>query len=226
LEEEAPQPGKAIPVVDIPGKTERSTRPHLQSPHDPKQRVIQLPDVNVFERIAPIQKALPSELIERKVEQRSEEIINSEVQAVSIAQIKKYLYQEEYDLCAQELVRIRRMFPESAEIQAFAENTSRRLAELKAIKNFESRAKELMRTAVSFYQEGKLGDALKTAQKVLQVNPNHTQAREFIEFVERRVNSDRKKNVEENPKRYCRACGTPVDPSSQFCHHCGKRLVT
>ena len=224
-EDAALQIDKRIPIAPNSENVGGSVASPFQSPQESKQRIIQLPDVNVFERITPAQKAPPHELIERKLEQRSEEIRNSEVQAVSIAQIKKYLYQEEYDLCAQELVRIRRLFPQSAEIQAFAENTSRRLGELKAMKNFEGRAKEFMRTAVSFYQEGKLGEALKTAQRVLQVNPHHTQAREFVEFVERRVNLKRKKKLEESPKKYCKTCGTIVDSSSQFCHHCGKRLA-
>ena len=189
-----------------------------------KQRTVLLPDVKVFDRITPTRETPPHEFIDRKLEQRSEEIRNSEIKAVSIAQIKKYLYQEQYDLCSQELERIRGLFPQNAEIQAFVENTSRRLIDLKAMKKFEGQAKELMRSAVTSYQEGKFPEALAAAQQVLQVNPNHTQARELVEFVQRRIDPTRKKELEAILERYCRTCGTSVDSSSQFCHHCGKRL--
>lgn len=193
-------------------------------PQERKPRTVHLPDVNVFGRITPTRETPPHEFIDRKLEQRSEEIRNSEIKAVSIAQIKKYLYQEQYDLCSQELERIRGLFPHNAEIQAFVENTSRRLIDLKAMKNFEGQAKELMRSAVSSYQEGKFTEALAAAQQVLLVNPNHTQARELVEFVQRRIDPERKKELEALLERYCKTCGTSVDSSSQFCHHCGKRL--
>ena len=109
----------------------------------------------------PSHETPPHEFIDRKLEQRSEEIRNSEIKAVSISLIKKYLYQEQYELCSQELERIRGLFPQNAEIQALAENTSRRLVDLKAMKSFEGQAKELMRSAVSFYQAGKFLEALR-----------------------------------------------------------------
>ena len=200
------------------------TTPVPPRPQEQKQRTVQLPDVNIFDRITPTRETPPHEFIDRKLEQRSEEIHNSEIKAVSIAQIKKYLYQEQYDLCSQELERIRGLFPRNSEIQAFVENTWRRLVDLKAMKNFEGQAKELMRSAVSSYQEGKFTAALAAAQQVLQVNPNHAQAREFVEFVQRRIDPERKKELEALLERYCKTCGTGVDSSSQFCHHCGKRL--
>ena len=209
------------PSVNIQG----STAPVSPTSQEPITRFVHLPDVDVFDRITPAREAPAHEFIQRKLEQRSEEIQNSGIKSVSIAKIKKYLYKEQYDLCSQELEKIRELFPQSAEIREFAENTSRRLVELKAIKNFEVRAKELMRSAVSFYQEGRFADALDAARQVLQVNPNHTQAREFVEFVQRRINSERKKEVEAPPVTYCKTCGTSVDSSSQFCHHCGKRLL-
>jgi hypothetical protein len=188
------------------------------------QRVVQLPNVNVFDRISPSHETPPHEFIDRKLEQRSEEIRNSEIKAVSISLIKKYLYQEQYELCSQELERIRGLFPQNAEIQALAENTSRRLVDLKAMKSFEGQAKELMRSAVSFYQAGKFLEALNAAQQVLQVNPNHSQAHEFVEFVQRRINPEQKKEIDVLLERYCKNCGTSLDSSSQFCHQCGKRL--
>jgi hypothetical protein len=203
---------------------QRPAPPVPPHPQERIQRVVRLPDVNVFDQVAPTRESPPLEFIDRKLEQRSEEIRNSEIKAVSIAQIKKYLYQEQYDLCAQELERIRGLFPQNAEIQAFAENTSRRLVDLKSMKNFEGTAKELMRSAVSFYQEGKFAKALDAAQQVLQVNPNHIQAREFVEFVQRRINPEKKKEFEAILEKYCKNCGTSIDSSSQFCHHCGKRL--
>jgi hypothetical protein len=189
------------------------------------ERVVHLPNVNVFDRITLARETPPHEFIDRKLEQRSEEIRNSEIKAVSIAQIKKYLYQEQYELCSQELEKIRGLFPQNAEIQAFAENTSRRLVDLKAMKSFEGQAKEFMRSAVSFYQAGKFLEALDAAQQVLQVNPNHTQAHEFVEFVQRRINPEEKKEFDALLDRYCKNCGTSLDSSSQFCHHCGKRLA-
>ncbi len=200
------------------------TTPAPPPSQERKQRTVLLPDVKVFDRITPTRETPPHEFIDRKLEQRSEEIRNSEIKAVSIAQIKKYLYQEQYDLCSQELERIRGLFPQNAEIQAFVENTSRRLIDLKAMKNFEGQAKELMRSAVTSYQEGKFPEALAAAQQVLKVNPNHTQARELVEFVQRRIDPARKKELEALLERYCKTCGTSVDSSSQFCHHCGKRL--
>ncbi|MFN8006476.1 MAG: hypothetical protein U0V70_05520 [Terriglobia bacterium] len=203
----------------------------LEMPSDPLPSsseipppVVRLPGVKVFDSITSAREMPPQEIIDRKLEQRSAEIYNSEIKAVSIAQIKKYLYQEQYDLCSQELDRIRVLFPHNPEIQAFVENTSRRLGDLKAMKSFEVEAATLMRTAVSFYQEGKFSEALMAAREVLQVNPNHTQAREFVEFVRRRSKPERKSEPNRNIETYCQTCGTSLDSNSQFCHHCGKRL--
>ena len=82
-----------------------------------------------------------------------------------------------------------------------------------------------MATAVTFYQEGKLEEALIAAGEVLRVIPNHVQAREFVSFVERRHSKEKKKGVSIENVRYCKACGTTVDAISQFCYHCGKRLT-
>ena len=166
----------------------------------------------------------PSKGSERKIEQRSDELRNSEIQAGAIAQIKKYLYQEEYDLCARDLARIRDLFPQNSEIQAFVENTSKRLVELQRIKKFEVQARDLMASAVALYQEGKREEALVAVREILRVNPNHVQAREFVSFVERHQGKDRKKQPAIQKMRACRSCGSEVDAVSQFCYHCGKKL--
>lgn len=162
--------------------------------------------------------------VERKIEQRSTELKNSETQAGAIAQIKKYLYQEEYDLCARDLATIRELFPQNLEIQAFVENTSKRLVELQRIKKFDVQARDLMASAVAFYQEGKREEALIAVREILRVNPNHVQAREFVSFVERHQGKARSKQPTIQKVRACRSCGSEVDAVSQFCYHCGKRL--
>ena len=164
------------------------------------------------------------ELVEKKLEERSEDLRKSEIKTISIAQIKKYLYQEEYELCSQELSKIRKLFPHSTEIQAFVENTSKRLAELQHNKTLELQAHELMLTATMLYQEGKLPEALIAANEVMRLLPNHQQAREFVEFVNKRVEKEWKKSQDGGRGRYCWSCGVAVDNVSQFCFHCGQRL--
>jgi hypothetical protein len=190
----------------------------------PVPQVIQLPDIRIFDQIAEPHPLGSQKEVERKIEQRSEELKNSEIQAGAIAQIKKYLYQEEYDLCARDLARIRDLFPQNPEIQSFVENTSKRLVELQRIKKFEVQARDLMASAVAFYQEGKREEALIAVREILRVNPNHVQAREFVSFVERHQGKDRKKQPTIQKVRACRSCGSEVDAVSQFCYHCGKRL--
>ena len=190
----------------------------------PVQPVIQLPDIRIFDQITEPRPLGYQKEVERKIEQRSEEMKNSELQAGAVAQIKKYLYQEEYDLCARELARIRDQFPQNPEIQAFVENTSKRLVELQRIKKFEVQARDLMASAVAFYQDGKREEALIAVREILRVNPNHVQAREFVSFVERHQGKDRKKQPTIQKVRACRSCGSEVDAVSQFCYHCGKRL--
>jgi hypothetical protein len=193
-----------------------------QSP--PVPHVIQLPDVRIFDQITEPRPLGYQKEVERKIEQRSEEQRNSEIQTGAIAQIKKYLYQEEYDLCARDLARIRDLFPQNSEIQAFVENTSKRLVELQRIKRFEVQARDLMASAVALYQEGKREEALVAVREILRVNPNHVQAREFVSFVERHQGKDRKKQPTIQKVRACRSCGSEVDAVSQFCYHCGKKL--
>jgi hypothetical protein len=198
--------------------------PSAAPPSPPTPRVIQLPDVRIFDQITAPRPLGYQKEVERKIEQRSDEPKNSEIQAGAIAQIKKYLYQEEYDLCARDLARIRDLFPQNPEIQAFVENTSKRLVELQRIKKFEVQARDLMTSAVAFYQEGKREEALVAVREILRVNPNHVQAREFVSFVERHQGKDRKKQPSIQKVRACRSCGSEVDAVSQFCYHCGKRL--
>ncbi len=187
-------------------------------------KVVQLPDVHLFEQITKPRKADYRQEINKKIERRSKEIENSEIKAASVAHIKRHLYQEEYDLCAQELERIRILFPTNAEIQAFVANTSQRLAELQRAKAFEAQAKDLMASSVTLYQEGKLEEALIAVREILRVNPHHAQAREFVAFVERRRSQETKRAPRLQPDRYCLACGTVMDDVSVFCFHCGKRL--
>ena len=181
-------------------------------------------DIRIFDQITPPRPVGYQEEVERKTEQRSEETKNSEMQSVAIAQIKKYLYQEEYDLCARDLAKVRELFPKSPEIQTFVENTSKRLVELQRIKKFEVQAKDLMASAVAFYQEGKREEALIAVREILRVNPNHVQAREFVSFVERHQGKNKTKQPTIQKVRSCRSCGSEVDAVSQFCYRCGKRL--
>jgi len=127
-------------------------------------------------------------------------------------------------LCARDLARIRELFPQNSEIQAFVENTSKRLVELQRIKKFEVQARDLMASAVVLYQEGKREEALVAVREILRVNPNHVQAREFVSFVERHQGKGRKKQPTIQKVRACRSCGSEVDAVSQFCYHCGKKL--
>ena len=190
----------------------------------PVPHVVQLPDIRIFDQITEPRPLGRQKEVERKIEQRSDEVRNSEIQAGAIAQIKKYLYQEEYDLCARDLARIRDLFPQNSEIQAFVENTSKRLVELQRIKKFELQARDLMASAVALYQEGKREEALVAVREILRVNPNHVQAREFVSFVERHQGKSRKKPPTLQKVRACRSCGSEVDAVSQFCYHCGKKL--
>jgi hypothetical protein len=205
------------PVAPPPAPPAKPTSP-------PTPSIIQLPGIHIFDQItAPSLLGYQKE-VELKIEQGSEELKNSESQAGAIAQIKKYLYQEEYDLCARDLARIRDLFPQNPEIQAFVENTSKRLVELQRIKKFEVQARDLMASAVAFYQKGNREEALIAVREILRVNPNHVQAREFVSFVERHQGKGRKKQPSIQKVRACRSCGSEVDAVSQFCYHCGKRL--
>ena len=182
----------------------------------------QPPDIRIFDQITAPRPLEYQKEVERKIERRSEEFKNSEIQAGAVAQIKKYLYQEEYDLCAHDLAKIRDQFPQNPEIQAFVENTSKRLVELQRIKKFEVQAKDLMASAITFYQEGKREEALIAVREILRVNPNHVQAREFVSFVERHQGKKKQPTIQK--VRACRSCGSEVDAVSQFCCNCGKRL--
>ena len=219
-----PSPASVNPESPIPRLPEQAS--HLDKALGfPQAPVVQLPDVRLFDQITqPVRVDLQGAL-EENVAQQLDEPRHSETKDVSIAQIKKYLYQGEYDLCGRELARIRDRFPQSCEIHSFFENTSKRLTELQRVKAFEQQAKELMASAVSFYQEGKFEEALIAAREILQVNPHHTQAKEFVSFVERRQSKERKREISIEKLRYCKACGTNVDAVSQFCFRCGKRLV-
>jgi hypothetical protein len=196
-----------------------STQAQLEEASKP---VIRLPDVRLFENITSPQPVGHKEAVQG-IEQQSKEISSSEIKKVSIAQVKKYLYQEEYELCSLELERIRTLFPNSRDIQAFVSNTSLRLVELQRKKTFEEQAKDLMASAVAFYKEGKLGEALVAAQGILRVNPDHAQAKEFVGFVGRRQHKE-KKELTAEAERFCTACSSKVDAASHFCPHCGTRL--
>ncbi|MCI0722576.1 MAG: hypothetical protein L0338_26930 [Acidobacteria bacterium] len=223
LKEAENTPAFAKPAPGLPAPKKDTAKKPLEAPAF-SPNVVQLPDVRIFDQITAPRPLGHEQEVERKIGQRSEELKNSEIKAGSIAQIKKYLYQEEYDLCARDLERIRSLFPQNAEIQAFVENTSKRLVELQRIKAFEIQAKDLMASAVVFYQEGKLEEALIAVREILRVNPHHVQAREFVSFVERHQSKEKKRQPTIQKVRACRACGTEVDAVSQFCYHCGKRL--
>ncbi|HVN80789.1 MAG TPA: zinc ribbon domain-containing protein [Terriglobia bacterium] len=165
------------------------------------------------------------QLVARKFEERSEDLRKSEIRTISIAQIKKYLYQEDYQLCAQELENIRKVFPDNSEIQVFVENTFRRLTELQRIKNLENQSRELMSKATTLYKEGKLPEALNSANEALQLVPNHQQAKEFVTFVHKRIEKENKKTSTGKKPRYCWYCGVVVDSIGRFCFHCGQRLT-
>jgi hypothetical protein len=215
-----PLKNPSVPPLETPRPDSPATSLSPPVPH-----VIQLPDVRIFDQIAEPRPLGYQKEVERKIEQRSEEPKSSEIQVGgAIAQIKKYLYQEEYELCARDLARIRDLFPQNPEIQAFVENTSKRLVELQRFKRFEVQARDLMASAVAFYQEGKREEALIAIREILRVNPNHVQAREFVNFVERHQGKDRKKQPTIQKVRACRSCGCEVDSVSQFCYHCGKKL--
>jgi hypothetical protein len=186
--------------------------------------VVHLADVRPFDRITPPREIDYKGLAKRRIEEHSEDLSKSKIKTVTVAQIKKYLYQEEYELCALELEKIRNLFHDSVEIQTFVENTSRRLAELQRIKGFETQAKELMAAAITYYQEGKLSEGLIAAKEVLRVIPNHQQAKEFVDFVQKRLDKENKKRMAGAEARTCASCGVVVDSISVFCFHCGKRL--
>jgi hypothetical protein len=164
------------------------------------------------------------EMVEKKLEERSEDLRKSEIKTISIAQIKKYLYQEEYEHCSQELSKIRKLFPNNTEIQAFVENTSKRLAELQHIKTMEIQARDLMLTATMLYQEGKLPEALIASNEVMRLLPNHQQAREFVDFVNKRLEKGIKKASAGDRGRHCWSCGVAVDRVSRYCFRCGRQL--
>lgn len=176
-------------------------------------------------RLEPAAKPDYQQWVARKFEQRSEDLRKSEIKTVSIAQIKKYLYQEDYEHCAQELEVIRKLFPENQEIQLFVENTFRRLTELQRIKILERQGSDLMSKATGLYQEGKLAEALYAANEVLQLLPSHQQAKEFVAFVHKRYEKEKKKAMLSDKSRYCWCCGVAVDSISHFCFHCGQRLT-
>lgn len=228
-----PKIDKVQPLVERKGKglespsSSQTQLPHFPEDRDPEFRptkVIRLPKVNPFEQITSPKRVDYKRLVERKLEERSEDLKNSELKTVSIAQIKKYLYQEEYELCARELESIQKRFPDNEEIQAFVENTSNRLSELQRVKGFEMLAKELMLSASFHYQQGKLPEALIATNEVLRVMPEHRQARQFAELVQKRLEKEKKKALSVEKVRYCWACGVAVDSISHYCHHCGHRL--
>ncbi len=226
---EASQPlfERPAEVPDFPGSmpTAELERPaKMSAGTESPDKARRLPNAQLAPKKVPAARADYKQLVESKIEQHSKDLRNSEIKTVSIAQIKKYLYQEEYDLCAHDLERIRKLFPQNAEIQAFVENTSKRLAELQRLKAFEKQAKELMLSAASYYQEGKLQEALIAAKEVLRVIPEHEQARDFVSYVQKRLDKERRKGGSAERIRYCWACGIAVDSASQFCFHCGRRL--
>jgi len=210
-----------IPEPEEPVHSQLPRLPEVQPKTSETQpEVIRLPDVRPFDQITAPTKIDYQQLVERKLE---EDLANSEVKTLSIAQIKKYLYQEEYELCALQLEKIRKRFPHNSEIQTFVHNASQRLSELQRVKSFEVRARELMLSANYYYQEGKLPEALMAANEVLGVMPEHQQAKEFVSFVQKRMGNERKKG-KGGKARHCGSCGTAVDSASLFCFHCGHRL--
>ena len=213
-----PEPGEPVRsrIPPVPEAQSEST--------EAKPQVIREPDHKPFDRIPPREKVDFKELVERKMEKCSEDLWNSEAQTISIAEIKKYLYQEEYELCAVELEKIRKRFPHNSAIQAFVDNTSKRLVELQRTKSFQAQARELMFSANLYYQEGKLAEALIAASEVLRIIPENQEVREFVSFVEKRLEKEKKKG-KSGTTSYCCSCGIAVDPISRFCFHCGHRLT-
>ncbi len=210
---------------DIRSPVQHQTRKRLSAADEPEIKpTIRLHQVSPFEQITSPRKVDYKDLVEKKLEEHSEDLKNSEIKTISIAEIKKYLYQEQYELCARELENIQKLFPDNAEIQAFVENTSRRLNELQRVKGFETLAKELMLSASFHYQQGKLPEALIATKEVLRVIPDHPQARQFAEFIQKRLDKEKKKAMKVDKIRYCWACGVAVDTVSQYCYHCGHRL--
>jgi len=237
------EPPAEAEIASLPREDDKSSTPAVETmhsiveekgkqpprPQEPADRVgskvIRLPQVSPFEQITSPKKVDYKSLVEKKLEERSEDLKNSEIKTVSIAQIKKYLYQEEYELCARQLESIQKLFPDSAEIQSFVANTSKRLSELQRVKSFEMLAKELMLSASFHYQQGKLPEALIATNEVLRVMPDHQQARQFAELIQKRLDKEKKKALSVEKVRYCWACGVAVDSVSQYCYHCGHRLA-
>jgi len=223
-------------AVEPPKKEDRKVSESLQAvpppppsvpvipPAPPARQLKPPPDIHIFDQITTPRPIGHQQEVGHRVEGPTEAKKDSELQAGAIAQIKKHLYQEEYDLCARELERIRDLFPKSPEIQTFVENTSKRLVDLQRLKKFELRARDLMASAVAFYQEGKREEALIAVREILRVNPNHVQAREFVGFVERHQGKGPKKQPAIQKVRTCRSCGSEIDGVSQFCYYCGKQL--
>jgi hypothetical protein len=221
------------PLEDLPGEVQQplttqrpvSPRGSQESWSVPEARKVLNENVDSASNLELPAKPSYQQLVARKFEERSEDLRKSEIRTISIAQIKKYLYQEEYELCAQELENIRMVFPDNSEIQAFVENTFRRLTELQRIKNLEHQSLELMSKATTLYQEGKLPEALNSANEALRLVPNHQQSKEFVAFVHKRIEKEKKKTSGGKKPRYCWYCGVAVDSISRFCFHCGQRLT-
>jgi tetratricopeptide (TPR) repeat protein len=74
-----------------------------------------------------------------------------------------------------------------------AKNSAEVWGEMSPLRTPESRAEDYMASAVSYYHERRLPEALATAREALRLRPGHQDASEFVGFVQKRLKEGKRR---------------------------------
>ena len=77
--------------------------------------------------------------------------------------------------------------------QEEAVNSPKRWGEINPVRTPESRAEDYMASAVSYYYERRLPEALAAAREALHLVSGHKDAREFVNFIQKRLHERKKR---------------------------------
>src|SRR5438876_930043 len=102
-----------------------------------------------------------------------------------------------------------------------------------------ARVRRLILSAMNFYQEGKIPEALCIAKGVLLLMPDHPQAKEIVDLLQQYLDDAMPKGREEKRTQHCHACGVSIDsaidvirisdpagPGKELCEACEQKALS
>jgi len=100
------------------------------------------------------------------------------------------------DISPPQTVELRPKINDEASIQRAREedlDSPKLWGDMAAVRTPENRAEDYMASAVSYYHERRLPEALAAAREALRLAPGHNDAREFVNFVQKRLDERKKR---------------------------------